>query len=604
MPARLARAILGLALLIPRAPAAGQRPLNLDMEMPGVASVTLPWGWYLADQDAPETRRQAQLDYVIRHGGVRSLRVDRPAGDSSTWTGGSDLSAAPLVGRRLRLSGWARTEELRGGSVRLRLDRFRAGFAPLGSDSTSGPGLSGTQPWTRLTLETRLDSAVSFISVGAQVNGAGRVWLDDLRLEVDGHVLAEDPGPSPPSRAQKAWLRAHALPLEGVRPGGRDGDLAAFDALLGDARVVSLGEGTHGTREFYQLKHRLIEHLVAERGFGLVLLEANQQQAERLNRYVLAGEGNAREALRGLFRILQTEEVLALVEWARAWNASGRGRVEMVGYDMQDPRLPMDSVLAFLARRDPGFSAAADSAYRSLRVAWLPGPYPPRPDSAVAAWSTAARRVREHLAARRGDYLAAAASAADSAEVAWALQNAEVVVQAASLGDNSPSSVRDSAMAANLAWALAQRPADTRAVVWAHNSHVARAPGWMGGYLERLLPGQVRVVALSTAGGQYGADNIWSRDTRLRTSGVFPITPRDPPRASAAATLVRMQHPVLLVDLRPAREEADGRWLMERRPFLGIGGRAVDYGYYLVPAAEYFDALLFVRDTSPTRRLP
>jgi erythromycin esterase len=334
------------------------------------------------------------------------------------------------------------------------------------------------------------------------------------------------------------------------------------------------------------------------------MLEANQQQAERLNRYVLSGEGNAREVLRGLFRILQTEEVMALVEWARAWNAAGRGRVEMGGYDMQDPRLPMDSVLADRARRDPSFSVTAASAYHDMRQAWLPGPYPARPDSVVRAWSAAARRVRDHLVAGREGYLAGARSASDSAEIAWALQNAEVTLQSASLGDNSPSAVRDSAMAANIAWALAQRPAGTRAVVWAHNSHVARAPGWMGGYLDRLLPGQVRVVALTTAGGVYSAENIWARDVRLRSSGVFPITPRDPPRSSAAAILMRMPHPLLLVDLSEAREAVRGQWLSEPRPFLGIGGRAVDYGYYLTPIAQQFDGLIFIRETTATRRLP
>jgi erythromycin esterase len=468
----------------------------------------------------------------------------------------------------------------------------------------AGAGVHGTTGWTRLTLETTVDTGAAWVGVGVQVSGAGTAWFDDLVLEVDGQRIATEPGPAPATEAGRAWLRSRAVPLASVQPGGDDADLAPFRALVGDARVVALGEGTHGTREFFLLKHRLIEHLVRRMGFGVVMLEANQLQTERVNRYVLYGEGTAREAMSGLFRVLKTEEVLGMIEWLRAWNASGRRRVEVAGYDMQDPRLPMDSVLGFLARSDPDFAAAADSAYGPMRTAWLPGPYPARPDSVVRAWTAAADVVRRHVHARTSAWLARARTAADSAAVAWAVQNAEVAYQAASLGDAGPLALRDSAMAANARWALAQRPPGTRAVIWAHNAHVARTPQWMGAYLQGLLPGQVRVFGFTTAQGEYGAASTWARDARTRTNGVFPIAPVPPPAGGVAAELFALDAPLLMVDLRGAGETAEGAWLMEPRPFLSIGGRAVDYGYDPTRLALDFDALLYVRTTTAARPLP
>jgi len=65
------------------------------------------------------------------------------------------------------------------------------------------------------------------------------------------------------------WIRARAVPLATVEAGHGFADLAPLAAAIGDARIVGLGEATHGTREFFQLKHRLLEWLVSERGFDV-----------------------------------------------------------------------------------------------------------------------------------------------------------------------------------------------------------------------------------------------------------------------------------------------------------------------------------------------
>src|SRR5262245_5848460 len=70
-----------------------------------------------------------------------------------------------------------------------------------------------------------------------------------------------------------AWIRRHAIPLATVEPGSTFDDLEPLRAMLAKARVVSLGEATHGTREFFQLKHRLIEYCVSRLGFTIIAFE-------------------------------------------------------------------------------------------------------------------------------------------------------------------------------------------------------------------------------------------------------------------------------------------------------------------------------------------
>jgi erythromycin esterase len=78
-------------------------------------------------------------------------------------------------------------------------------------------------------------------------------------------------------------------------------DLAPVSDALANARVVGLGEATHGTREFFQLKHRLVRYLVMEHGYRLFGLEANFSETLALDRYVVHGEGSPRDALRGIY---------------------------------------------------------------------------------------------------------------------------------------------------------------------------------------------------------------------------------------------------------------------------------------------------------------
>jgi erythromycin esterase-like protein len=118
-------------------------------------------------------------------------------------------------------------------------------------------------------------------------------------------------------------LRQRAVLLRSVRAGSGFDDLAAFGNALADARVVALGEATHGTREIFRMKHRLFEYLVQRKGFTVFALEANRADCIALDRYVKSGQGNARAAQANLHLWpWNTQEVVDLIEWMRVYNAA------------------------------------------------------------------------------------------------------------------------------------------------------------------------------------------------------------------------------------------------------------------------------------------
>ena len=88
------------------------------------------------------------------------------------------------------------------------------------------------------------------------------------------------------------WLEENVIPLTTTEPTENHDDLAFLSEMIGDARLVGLGEATHGSREFFTMKHRLVQYLVEEMGFTTFAIEANFPEAARINDYLHTGEGD------------------------------------------------------------------------------------------------------------------------------------------------------------------------------------------------------------------------------------------------------------------------------------------------------------------------
>jgi erythromycin esterase-like protein len=166
------------------------------------------------------------------------------------------------------------------------------------------------------------------------------------------------------------WIRNGAVRLKTTEAGNGFDDMRPLRALIGQARIVSLGEATHGSSEFFQLKHRMLEFLASEMGFSIFSIEANLPEAYRLNDYVLEGKGDPAQLLRGMyFWTWDTEEVLAMIRWMREFNQSGKGRVQFTGFDMQTPTVAASIVRDFTARYDAPFATDVDQARKTSETA-------------------------------------------------------------------------------------------------------------------------------------------------------------------------------------------------------------------------------------------
>lgn len=409
------------------------------------------------------------------------------------------------------------------------------------------------------------------------------------------------------AKSLAAEIHRLAAPLATVQAGNQLDDLAAFGRAVGDARIVSLGEATHGTREFFQMKHRLLEYLVKEKGFTVFAIEANWPESLAVDRYVKTGEGDPRVALAGMyFWTWNTQEVLDMIEWMRAYNraAGERPKLTFTSFDMQTPDVAADRVLEYLRKAAPAQAAEAEAVYREVRV--LSARRGEMFDDGAGALAARAEGVVRLLDGRREAFLQ------ESTPEAWrdARQAAEIVRQAVAMrAASSGPAYRDEMMARNVEWLADRVHAGEKLVLWAHNGHVQFAEQMglksMGGWLRQRFGRAMYVVGFAFRGGELRAVG---RSQGKPTGLGNHVAPRSP-EGSGDAVLSAAGLPLMFLDLRavPA-ESALGRWLAEPHAYLNAGAiwmqDTPESHLSPVSLAKAYDGLIYIEESHAAQGLP
>ena len=363
--------------------------------------------------------------------------------------------------------------------------------------------------------------------------------------------------------------------------------------MIGDARVVALGEATHGTREFFQLKHRMLEFLVEKMGFTAFAIEASLPEAFDIDHFVLTGEGDPPAALRALyFWTWNTEEVLDLIRWIKDYNSdpSHPRKVRFYGFDIQNESMAAERVLSYLERVDPDFWAQAVGRVGEISDPFLVRSFRVRPEEQRRASAAFLGKVLERFDENEAEYT----GATSPTEWALARQHARVAQQA--ILDRIEPDLRDEAMAENILWILDQEGEDGKLVVWAHNGHVGTESGRMGGYLRDSLGTDLVSLGFVFSRGSFRAMDS-TQEGRLRE-----IEVGIPPETDLGATLARAGVPLGLLNLRQLPSgSAALEWFHAPQAYRHIGATYYpDWQFSLMMVPEQFDGLFFVEKTSAT----
>lgn len=279
----------------------------------------------------------------------------------------------------------------------------------------------------------------------------------------------------------QARIRSAALPLS---------DPASLDPLLdriGDARYVLLGEASHGTADYYQLRDVLTRRLIEEKGFSFVAVEGDWPDCQAVHRSVVAAPGAPEDPAQVLagFRRWPTwmwgnNDVAVFTRWLRRHNEAlpPERRVGFFGLDVYSLWESLHAVLDHLREHDTGQVEHALRAYRCFE------PYAEDPQSCASATRWLLRGCEPHLVSLLTELRrrAAQADALDGSLAEFAArQNAEVLAGAEryyrAMLDSGPQAwnIRDRHMSDTLDRLMEHYGPGAKAVVWEHNTHIGDA---------------------------------------------------------------------------------------------------------------------------------
>jgi erythromycin esterase-like protein len=274
-------------------------------------------------------------------------------------------------------------------------------------------------------------------------------------------------------------------------PGEID-EFGAFFDRFADAKVVLLGEASHGTSEFYRARAAITRRLIESHGFNIVAVEADWPDAARIDGYVRhhAHAPSSEEAFsRFPSWMWRNTEVHDFVEWLRGRNEHlpAGDRTEFRGLDIYSLGSSIAAVLAYLDRIDPEEALAARKRYGCL-TPWQDDPAAYGRTALHLGKSLCEEGVLAELCAmldRRLLYVRRdGASFFDATQNARVVRAAEHYYRLMYRSSKESWNLRDRHMFDTLVRLLAARGSDAKAVVWAHNSHVgnaaATAMGWQG----------------------------------------------------------------------------------------------------------------------------
>ncbi len=422
-------------------------------------------------------------------------------------------------------------------------------------------------------------------------------------------VRAQEPGADADREARVAWLKEHAIALRSIDPADEDfSDLEPLRKAINEARIVQLGEQSHGDGATFHAKARLIKFLHQKMGFDVLAFESGLYDCRKAWELLRAGTAPYEAFQHGVFGIwTASEQVQPVIDYLGKTVKSDRP-LELCGFDCQftgqasATHLQSD-VKALLKRLDPGVIDAPTEAALFEALAALP--------TRAKAADRAASEKRIQAVAELGRVLAAAQPSEELSKNElsfWRQYAASLAVEAtrAEAGgepmdievQKKSGSQRDEQMAKNLIWLAREAYPDRKIIVWAASFHLMRNPAsiqqsgnipadyyrdivTMGDGVWKELADTTYTLAFVAAEGEAGRFSM----PRLK------LPP--PARGSLEDLLVAAGQSNAIVDFR--RLDEGGAWLRQKLP-----ARPLGYSNMVADWTNVFDGIVFTRTMTPS----
>lgn len=316
-------------------------------------------------------------------------------------------------------------------------------------------------------------------------------------------------------------IQEKAIPLDDVK------NLDRLMDKIGNSRVVMLGEASHGTHEYYTWRAHITKRLITEKNFNFIAVEGDWPDCYKINQFIKGKNSQiekAADVLKAFDRwptwMWANWEVAALVEWLRLHNNSTTGRkVGFYGFDVYSLWESLHSIMQYLENVDPAALKQATETFKCFE------PYKEDGTSYAYASRLVPKICEDDVIALLNEiqkklpqYNPGEENVFSTEQNALIAVNAEKYYRAMVRGDSESWNIRDTHMQETLERLLDFHGPNSKAIVWAHNTHIGDASATdmaddgmynVGELARQKFPGETFLIGFGSYGGSVIAGSSW-----------------------------------------------------------------------------------------------
>lgn len=504
---------------------------------------------------------------------------------------------ANYVGDTITLAGYIKHENVKNGFVGL-LMRIDGHNRMLAMENMFHNKIKGTKDWKEYSIKLPYPPEAESIYIGGILSGKGTAWFDDFKITIDGKDIQTLDETSKSylkdfdAEKLKSAIGKSSVPID---LSNRDSIISGLDPLLnllGNKKIVAIGESTHGTAEFYQFREIITKKLIREKGFNTVVLESPYDDIELLNKGL---SSNPLDSLikKHLFSIYQTKEVKSFLEWYK--DNRENNNVLFKGCD--------DSQWVFAELLETQIEKNKDEKL-ILLLNKLKANITLSSKSNLKKEDKIGLDIYNNILAIE-EYLGSTGGLTDSVkEILFNGKN--TFVNYLNIDNGNPNQSRDEIMADRISYLAKDK--NVKIIVWAHNAHISKNViikneiGIMGRDLKHEFGDEYHSIGLTTLKGGYSYIEEKFINGDHSYNDILKKAEIKSPESPTWENTFALNKKALWIDMKVLKKE------LKRDDILGVT-KLIGYpketkeDTYLLPLLRIFDSLIFIENTSATTPL-
>lgn len=437
--------------------------------------------------------------------------------------------------------------------------------------------IKGNTDWQEVVLKIPVSENTEFLDFGVMYRGKGIAWYDNLELFIDGKPIKNQIKEL--TNFEKGLIKKYIYPLKTFGPSEKDNsDLRILKNLIGDSKVVALGESTHGSSEIYKMKDRLIRYLAENENFDIFSIEAQMQQSYLVENYT-NGNSTLKEAMRNLgYWTWKTKEMASLLNWMKDFNKDKK-KISFTGFDMQSVSEPIKQLRATF-KDDKELQNKFDKLSLKIQEFLEENKNVRRNYILTDDQSITIYPILSEIKSK-----ITSANNLTESEKKWQNQNLRIIEQILEKTMIS----RDKFMAENFMWIKDNNP-NSKFIVWAHNGHINKDKLRMGGFLDEKLKNNYITFGFAFFDGTYKA---------MSNKDLGNVTAQTPYLGTYEYWLNSLNEPYFILDIKKMKEDKDLKYLLTDFELRTTGSTKTNINEFSYRnLADDFDYLIFLNKST------